>query len=510
MTGQLHYLHKDGDVSGVVSAFLSALRGEHDAGLRPLQSYDVARASYNIGFQALLRHNRRDKVSELLASITASGLRLEADTMNILLSDAFRRKDAVGADALFSQHFLAPAQLVPMIRTFNIMIEGYRALGDTQRAKEMLDVMGTYGVTPDPYTFSSVIRMSTSGAEIVALLRQVETGMKLSAPLTRAAVETLGQLGCPTEALHTARHHLSGNESVSASPRSGNTLMAALLSEPSVDKQVTGLPGGEPVSADQAAFLFAGVAAPSSPLHAVEPVLCGSRGYFLLFSRLYELAETLSPGSSNKRGFDAELTGLRDRLWRKLQAALLTLPDAGTGTGTGRGTGTGTGADAATRSGAEKYSEEEDKPVLLNGRLSFAVLRCFTDDVMAAKAFWRSALMPFAKASPCAQEIFEMSLEALMFSCGYCGRPDVGLEIAVTVRKRKWPRARMEILSRLYFKGREAFRARVSPTGASKSIYEDVLNRGLEKSLCSELGAFDESQLNPTYVKRIRFQFDRK
>lgn len=498
--GQLHYLHKDGDVTGVMSAFLSALRGEHDAGLRPLQSYDVARASYNIGFQALLRRNRQDKVSELLASITGSGLRLEADTMHILLSDAFRRKDAAGAEALFLRHFLAPAQLVPTIRTFNILIEGHRALGNTKRAKEVLDLMGTYGVTPDPYTFSSVIRMSTSGPEIVTLIGQVETGMKLSAPLTRAAVETLGQLGCPTEALHTALHRLSGNESVLISPRSGDTLIAALLSEPSVGKQVSGLPGGETMSADQAAFLFAGVAPPSPQKLSVDLVLCGSRGYFMLFSRLYELAETPLPGSLDKRGFDAELTGLRDRLWRRLQAALVAAD-------------TGVKADAVIASrggGAEKYSEEDEKPLRLNGRLSFAVLRCFTEDVLAAKAFWRSALMPFAKTSPCAQEIFEMSLEALMFSCGYCGRPDVGLEIAVTVRKRDWPRARMEILSRLYFKGREAFRTRAS-AGTSKSIYEDVLNRGLEKSLCSELGAFDESQLKTTTsVKRIRFQFDLK
>ena len=479
VTSQLHFLHKDGDVNGVVAAFSAALRGKQGAGMQPLQSYDMARASYNIGFQALLKRNRRDTVMELLAAITSSGLRLEHDTLHILLSDAFRRKDVVGAEALFSRHFLSPGpgSLAPSIRTFNIMIEGFRAAGDVRRAREVLGMMDAHGVMPDPYTFSSVIRMSSSGSEIVALLSQVAAGMKLSAPLTRAAVETLGKLGCPSDAVHVALLQLTGNNSVHASARSGDTLLTALLAEPSVAQRIArsalpgelssfflghDRPGDADVGADRAAFIFAGMVEGSA---ADKQVKCGSRGYFLLFSRLYELAEAPGVERAEKRGFDSELTGMRDRLWLRLRAALIVEAQSPR-----RVVGSAPMADA-----------DCEEPIKLNGRLSFSILRCFTGDIVAAKNFWKVELLSFAKASDCLQEIFEMSLEGLMYNSGYCGRPDIGLEIAVTVRKRNWPRARMEILSRLYFKGRETYRATI----ASRNPYENLLNRGLEKSLCA-------------------------
>ena len=81
-------------------------------------------------------------------------------------------------------------------------------------------------------------------------------------------------------------------------------------------------------------------------------------------------------------------------------------------------------------------------------------------------------------------EIAEKSLEALIFSCACCARPDIGLEIAMTARKRNWSRKNLERLSKAYSLGK----ARAS----RQNSY--FFNGALEKSLFCELGFFDEEK----------------
>jgi len=478
-----------------------------------LKAYSEDRISYNIALQSLLKSNRRADVKRILDGIDAEGKSLAPDTVHILLTDAFSRRDMAAVDLLFSQHFIS-GRTAPTLRSFNIMIEGYRVQGDVTRAKELFEIMeAQYSLVPDLYTYSSLIRMSTTEDDIKGIVERAARNMKVTPPVVRCAVESLGKLGCPSAALSVSLQYLSsGNDSIYASSRSGDTLITAFLYEQSFDREVN-LPTDSNctrseimsrcVRADTAAFALAGVVdenATSIP----APISIGSKGYCLLFSHLYGLAESsASAGNLQKSNqLGQTMSRRREKLWTLLRTSLvkseasrlLSSPVPV--------------SNVAVSDGSNGDGPTE--PLLLNGRLSYAVLRCYSQDVDTARTLWKRQLLPLAsltdKWAPGSMlEISEKSMEALMFSCGSCGRPDIGLEIAITVRKRKWPKAQMIALSRKYFEGR----TRAKATGLAEMT--TMANRGLETSLMSELGAFDEGELERAgkgiRLRTIRIRF---
>lgn len=113
-----------------------------------------------------------------------------------------------------------------------------------------------------------------------------------------------------------------------------------------------------------------------------------------------------------------------------------------------------------------------------------------------AKAFWTRELLPRARRtetiSPAAglfTETAEKALEALMYVAGLALRPDIGLEIASTVRKRKWSLEQREKIAKSYSIGkRSALQSKTYLNKKKTSFMYGVLDTGLEKSLEAELG----------------------
>jgi len=483
----LNRLHRARNTTAVCDIFLGAL---NDNSMKP---YDKDRISYNIALQALLKSNRKSEVSQILQKIEADGDTLAADTVHILISDAFSRKNNVGADELFSKHFES-GELIPTLRSFNIMIEGHRVLGDFGRARQLFDLMQKrFGLSPDLYTFSSLIRMSDSEQEILDYVECAARDLKVTPPVARCAIESLGKLGCPTSALLLSNRYLSGNNSVGASTRSGDTIITALLSEHSRNTLVTF--GGNSERADNVAFSLVGIGKHRFNADNTTAA-CGSKGFCLLFSHLYTLSESKKDGLL--RGFDADLTRIRDELWNLLRSNLI-LSTSSRSKFTSK-------PNRPTEDEQQASSTTENDELSLNGRLGYAILRCYSYDIEAARQIWKHHLLPIAaltskkeglpqQQQQQVQELSEKAMEALMFSCGLCGRPDFGLEIAITVRKRKWLQSQMSNLSRRYFEGRMRSKDAQSPTSTLSSSPGLLLNRGLEASIMSELGAFDESEL---------------
>ena len=471
LISQLNRLYKARNNTAVCDVFLDALD------CKALKSYSLDRISYNIAIQAMLKCNRRAAVKRVLDGIAAEGKLLAPDTIHILISDAFARRDIASADALFDEHFIRGGT-APNVRSFNIMIEGHRVQGDNDRARQIFALLESNNLPPDLYTYSSLIRMAEDQQEIIDIVERAARDIKVTPPVVRCAVESLGKLGSPSTALSLSLKYLaSGNESVFESHRSADAVITALLSETSSDQQVA-LPIQDDVTAraDTAAFYLAGSE------DAGTAFKVGSKGFCLLFSHLYSLSQVTRDGSV--RGFDATLQDTRDKLWRRLRAGLVA----------------STSSSKPAAMIADSASSSTDNPdMLLNGRLSYAVLRCYSHDIAAARTLWKQQLLPLAiltaknptlAASDTLQEISEKSLEALIFSCGLCVRPDIGLEIAISVRKRNWSRSQMATLSRRYFEGRTQAKAlRNNDEGSG------FVNRGLEASLMSELGAFDEGEL---------------
>ena len=117
------------------------------------------------------------------------------------------------------------------------------------------------------------------------------------------------------------------------------------------------------------------------------------------------------------------------------------------------------------------------------------------------------------------QEVAAKSLEALMFVAGTSRRADVGLEVASSVRKRKWSLETREKLARAYSLGIRVYSQAVSQSAEaapSPPLFTNLLNEGLERSIEAELGvallksqdAESQKKLWPSLPRRIRLQFN--
>ena len=159
----------------------------------------------------------------------------------------------------------------------------------------------------------------------------------------------------------------------------------------------------------------------------------------------------------------------------------------------------------------------------LNGRLCDSLLRCYVDDAEKAKKMWKNSILPLSKRMASSSssnttrsfdEICEKSLEALMFVSGYNSRADLGFEIALTVRNRKWGTIERTKLAKSYVQGKMQ-----SKGYKSQWLKSNILNDGLERSIESELGVqlldFYHTSNPPGKTKkaewpvqRIRIQFN--
>lgn len=449
LVSSLSALHKTRNSEAVIALFEEARRS------RTLAPYKDDRLSFNMALQALLRTKRDDAAEALLSEVRLSGSRLAPDTVHILISDAFRRGNTARADELFAFNFVH-GQTVPTLRTFNIMIEGHRSQGNWKRAMDLYSSMDEFGIVPDLYSQSSLIRMSTSASEIVEIVSRAARETRVNPPFVRCAVETLGKLGFPSQAIEVSLSYLSGNSSVFSSSRSGAALITALLSETSknLDVQLSLDNSSVTLKAHIAAFLLAGV----KEVLFEKPINLGTRGFTLLFSQLYDLAESGVIDQANYVLF-------RDQLWLNARNLLLRSVVSVDGQKVELSVVDGVGED-----------DTEEDALVLNGRLSYALLRCYANDIVSAKALWKKELLPLASKAADPTAVLQLSAEALMFCSGQCADIDTALELARSARKRKWSADVLSKLARQFYAGRLA--------GPSSTIWA----KSLEVSLFAELG----------------------
>lgn len=505
LANRLNALHRSGDIRSTVDLFLRSTRH----GIRSFDpiatnqsnpllwetplTYDRDRTSFNIGLQALLKANRRDDVIDILESIQLSGQKLAADTVRILISDAFARHDMDEAEKLFDKHFRSFDGLPPTIRSINLMMEGARAQGDSTKASFYFSLLSDYGIAPDTYTFSTLVRLARSAPDILDVVRQAAAGSALTAPFIRCAVESLGKAGSPAEAILIAMGMLRGNESVFVSSTSGDSLIAALLANESL-----------PVKVDFNSSLIEHIQSLEGSIYHFPQFLDLLRGFDSAYAALSLVGAHVSPGVSKEAYFDNICCGSKGYclLFAFFHSQQKQTKDS----------------IAAREELLKRVARHLHEPLhsrrvlLLNGRLSDAILRSYSDNVVEAKRIWKSMLLPLARRADAQVpgaflEVSHKSLEALMFNSGCCGRPDIGLDIAITARKRQWPRHVVARLARAYAHGKLVFNVRTQ--AKSLNLVANTLMRSLEISLNSELGAYEDIEYPVawTKVKKIRLQF---
>ncbi|KAJ1420046.1 hypothetical protein B484DRAFT_400007 [Ochromonadaceae sp. CCMP2298] len=160
----------------------------------------------NKALQDTLRGLGVEGVDALLCSLDSSPSDMYADTVNIFIRDAVERGSLARAELLFDRYFTSGA-VAPTARSVNVVMEAYR-----QQRKDYVQVQRYYSLftrfdlQPDSFTLSTLVRAASSPAEVQGLLQTArELGILFeSPPLLRCALETLGQLGAPSQALYLA------------------------------------------------------------------------------------------------------------------------------------------------------------------------------------------------------------------------------------------------------------------------------------------------------------------
>ena len=88
-----------------------------------------------------------------------------------------------------------------------------------------------------------------------------------------------------------------------------------------------------------------------------------------------------------------------------------------------------------------------------------------------------------------------------MFICGQAYRPDIALEIAISVRKREWKLRAREALAFSYSRGKRKY---LEGDEGNKLFNMNILKEGLEKSVESELGVLFPSSRKKSREYRRR------
>jgi hypothetical protein len=217
-------------------------------------SYEIDRISYNKELQNLLWKGQLLQVTSRLQKLREQDVKLNVDTVHILISDSFTRKDVLSVEHFYRQYFDSNF-LTPTSRTLNILMEGYRMLRDETKVFYYRDRFGHFNISMDSYSYSTLIRTARTAKSIRAILNVAESGKSLSQPLMRCAMESLGKLGDPYGAVNVANrlselgsysyvYNRAGplknaNRSITLNSRSifdsiasGDSLLVALLENP--------------------------------------------------------------------------------------------------------------------------------------------------------------------------------------------------------------------------------------------------------------------------------------
>jgi hypothetical protein len=196
-------------------AFLSDLGASGDSRTESARiealTYETNRISYNKELQNLLQRGKLSEVTEKLQKLKDQEAHMHADTIHILFSDSFARKDASKVEELYEQYFKSKL-LTPTSRTLNILMEGFRMLRDEVKVYYYRDCFAYYDIPMDSYSYSSLIRTTRSPATIKNILQAAEKGKSLSPPLVRCAIESLGKLGDPLGAVAVASRLCTKND----------------------------------------------------------------------------------------------------------------------------------------------------------------------------------------------------------------------------------------------------------------------------------------------------------
>ena len=205
--------------SAVLSDLGTAGHSRAELGRVEALQYEADRISYNKELQILLQKGQLIEVAEKLQKLKDQKAHFYADTIHILFSDSFARKDSAKVEELFKEYFRSKI-LTPTSRTLNILMEGFRMLRDEVKVYYYRDCFEYYDIPMDSYSYSSLIRTARSPATIKNILRAAEKGKAVSPPLVRCAIESLGKLGDPLGAVAVASSMCERNDA----SRSRNTV----------------------------------------------------------------------------------------------------------------------------------------------------------------------------------------------------------------------------------------------------------------------------------------------
>ena len=99
-----------------------------------------------------------------------------ADTVNILLKDAFYAEDD-GEKALriYHRYFNSTDKISPTVITLNTMMDGYRGKNNIDSIRHYFLLFRTLGLEPDYFTFSTLVRVAHSKEMILDILDQVKS-----------------------------------------------------------------------------------------------------------------------------------------------------------------------------------------------------------------------------------------------------------------------------------------------------------------------------------------------
>ena len=425
----------------------------------------VDRVGFNTVLNSYFKLEMHGEALGVVNTIKKAGIPLASDTINILLKNAFGLDSSgLSAEKIYDELYRSRT-LNPDVRTLNIMMEGYRSIKAPIKVAQYYSYFSEFGLEPDFYTLSIRIRISTCTEECMHILENAEAVGSLEAPFLRCCIETLGDLGSPELAYNVAVKYLPEGQRINESSISGDSLLAAIL-----NGKAQSLPNVPPNIGINDSSLSPSVLAMKLVLKSNLSI--GPKGFCIILSHFQRFNQkNLYYGNELDR---VTLNDFRDQLWKIV------------------------------------IQKKVIHSFNINGRVCDALLRSYADNVDEARMIWRKQLLPLAEeVKNCRgvkdyNEITEKSFEALMFVCGYSDRPDIALEISISVRKRNWSLMLREKLAFAFSRGKQV---RIRKSG---NFIGNILNDGLEKSVASELGVLipNSNQNQPAYkgISKIRFK----
>ena len=384
------------------------------------------RIALNKAFTEHLARNLTAAMSMLheMDSLNLTG----TDTINILLSHTLRssQNPLIEAQNTFDYYFdTFKSSLEPNTVTLNIMMEGCRSANELSSLNEYFKLFRRYDLIPDKYTYSTLVRCSRNDAEIMRLLGLAKTHNQLTAPLLRTGIQSLGIHGCNPADIISLAFMLPGNHRPETSSHSADIIISSLLQPRTAKVRARELSTYGGMTGYEIAKYFI----------LEDTYAISSRGYSSMFTHFH------------RNGISCP--ELRDAIWAKLIS----------------------------------------RKVELNGRLTDSYLRCFGGDVRSAIAAWKRTVRPFlvgVEDHGKKKEIMLKSMEAIIYSCGKHRRPDIALEVAISVRGKNWTASDKQALTRAYIHGRN--QANASHRDLLRRL-SDLLFTGFERSLEIELGS---------------------